>query len=198
MCRAWSIICSRTPCRDLYSQFHFGRCLYHSASGLEMLLSFRLLLFFSPKKHHGHRASINPSGLDRIICFATNLTVSFTTVKDDKDVKPISCEMICCLVFLLCCCGMDAPSACVVTWGFRVPKKEAVCDASDIMPRAPTVPRARARGPPLLWPVHSRVLLPPQESLSFRNVNLKEKKSRCEFLTDSLYLASWAAAGWEE
>jgi len=80
-----------------------------------------------------------------------------------------------------------------ITWGFRVPKKEALCDASDIMPRAPTVPRARARG---LGPVHSRVLLPPQESLSFRNV--KKKNSRCEFLTDSLYLVSWAVAGWEE
>ena len=99
---------------------------------------------------------------------------------------------------------MDAPSPCVVTSRevSEFPrKKQSVMLVASCRVRQLFRERGHEDWTAIAmagWPVHSRVLLPPQESLSFRNVNLKEKKSRCEFLTDSLYLASWAAAGWEE
>lgn len=92
--------------------------------------------------------------------------------------------MICCLVFYYVVTAGTHQHA----WSHEVslfPNKEAVCDASDIMPRAPTVPRARARDRTAIamaWPVHSRVLLPPQESLSFHNVKKRKQKVAVDFL----------------
>lgn len=123
------MICSRTPCRDLYSHFHFGRCLYHSASGLETLLFFPLISFFFHLESIAVTEPLTPPpprDCTESSAFATNLTVSFTTVKDDRDVEPISSALF---YYGACCCGLDMDAPCHHAWSHEdseFPRKQLV------------------------------------------------------------------------